>query len=254
MCPKTRGVRCDGEKLAPQMGYWSPTAHTGDTEAQFEADTELFECLTCASCNVTEPPPNGTRVTPASAFQCATGHAGVLCAKCEQGWYFKRKKCRRCDAEFVSSGAFVAIACLLGAALVHLLYKLVLRRYAVPILEHLHLVRRDLDGARYKRRRKLKRQRRRKRRKRKRGFGKQRGHNVVDDGEEEEEETSAAGHYVAMFVTVAVHAVHASVKSAKRGLMFGTSESFRILINTAKVARQDCFLEHFCGSKTLHRA
>jgi len=95
-CPRTGGVMCDGGKLIPQPGFWSPTAlPAGNKTERFAEDTKLFECLTCESCEVVDVA-NGSRVdsvvTPASAFKCAEGYGGVLCAKPVDNCLQQKKK------------------------------------------------------------------------------------------------------------------------------------------------------------------
>ena len=55
-----------------------------------------------------------------------------------------------------------------------------------------------------------------------------------DDDDDDEWRDNVISRYALMLRTAAVHAVHKSVKSAKHMLVF-QSESFRILLNTAKV-------------------
>ena len=106
----------------------------------------LFECLTCASCEAA--PRNDTRTTPFSAFRCAEGHTGVLCAECQAAWYWKRKACLPCDADFTSSGTFAALA-VLAAVLVLLrtdgLAALACGEAWEPPPEHMLLDRCDMD-------------------------------------------------------------------------------------------------------------
>ena len=97
---------CANGVLCPGRGWWSPAAVTGSV-ASFNASTVLFPCLRKTSCNGTAPgcphgdagaalalaDPNFTAITPATAFRCAEGHHGVLCAQCvKPGWFYKEGK------------------------------------------------------------------------------------------------------------------------------------------------------------------
>ena len=113
------GIECGTGMLSPIPGFWSPAmflpADDPAALAKFETHTVVYPCLTATSCecggnftlHVDEAsgrrsctaPPDGAAdvITPATAFECAAGHAGVLCASCEPKFFYKDKQCWRCD-------------------------------------------------------------------------------------------------------------------------------------------------------------
>ena len=53
----------------------------------------------------------------------------LCCAahRCTEGWYFKSKRCQRCDADVLSPGALAAVGIAAGAVVVLVAFKLFLR-------------------------------------------------------------------------------------------------------------------------------
>ena len=47
--------------------------------------------------------------------------------RCTKGWYFKSKRCQRCDADVLSPGALAAVGIAAGAVVVLVAFKLFLR-------------------------------------------------------------------------------------------------------------------------------
>ena len=204
VCPDIQtkgGVKCIAGILEPQPGFWSATK---DATAEFNAET-VFPCLNETSCIA------NTSTYPANAYYCAPGHNGTLCAQCLPGYYFKRKKCRRCDENVLSPGAVAAIVIALSMSLIVLVYKLFLRRKAKGLLKMLHGSRRHYTTR--------KRQQAR--------SPPATGGNVV-------KQSGTIKRWTVHLRATAVQVVHASVKSAQENI-FGNSETLRILLNICKV-------------------
>ena len=110
-CPG-RGVRCDsGDQLVILQGFWmaSPNASTA------------YQCAWYSACP-------GDRPTFADT-SCAPGHKGVLCGRCDSGYYRGRKTCLACsdfDADARLSGSDSISVLVPAAVLCALLITLVL--------------------------------------------------------------------------------------------------------------------------------
>ena len=165
LCP-TLGVRCDGGVLRPLHGHWSPCAMVaggGAACALFDSSTDIFPCLTKrnTSCIAAAHDDDNAAnddgraiLTPATAWRCATGHRGVLCASCNASYFYKKKRCVPCDVEFTMSAGTQAALAALGLALAAFLaLKLVVKRYREQIKRALHKLRRATRRARLRVRR-----------------------------------------------------------------------------------------------------
>jgi len=142
MCPRTRGVACTGGVLLPQGGYWSAArTRWGDVPANAWRET-VFECLTPDSC-VVNANASASR-DPASAYACAEGHEGTLCAACGAGYFWRHARCERCDAAALNAAAKTTLWALVAGAALTVALKLCMRRRAGRMLAHLHVVRRSV--------------------------------------------------------------------------------------------------------------
>ena len=107
---------------------------------RFAHGTLVFECLVPENCVAD----NNDTSSPLTAFRCAEGHAGVLCASCQDGYYNRKHRCWRCDEDFDVLGTPLvrALVATLGASLALLLaYKLFVRRHRRAILRVLSRMR-----------------------------------------------------------------------------------------------------------------
>ena len=84
--------------------------------------------------------------TPGTAFRCAPGSSGVLCATCDEGMYFKGKKCVSCEVEVASSGMATALALVFVGVAVYVGHRVFMRKYAGELLRTLHRVRRKMKA------------------------------------------------------------------------------------------------------------
>ena len=197
---------CPGGTLTPQDGWWSPAVITKDT-ASFSEDTPVFECPAKEEMCVATG-----NVTPGAAFACAPGHAGVLCASCEDGFLLKHQRCQECTKLQMSLPAIVAVVTLFVAAIGVVFFNVSLRRRGAEMMKNLHAMRKHLAW-------KHKQQRRQHRRASLAG----------DAGAA----PGVLAQYAVQLKAKMVSAVRVSVKAALDG-NFG-SEIMRITINAAKV-------------------
>ena len=227
LCPAL-GVSCDGT-LQPLDGWWSPANATGDT-SPFTHNTTVYECLlpgnqSCVAANVTDA------TTPATAYACVEGHAGVLCASCSEGWYLRKGRCRPCDAAFNAwdSPLVRAIAITLGVSLcVHLAYKLFVRSRSKAILKVLNRMRTASRAAR----RRARKWGRKGRRRRRRGVGK------TPAALAHEAPPGRAERWRTQYLTIGLKTIHRSVTKARSslcGLAPSSAETLRIVLNLAKI-------------------
>lgn len=108
------------DQLGVAAGYAVPSWAAGAPAAPAVACPALHLCLEIAAARSRNS--SGIVASPAgmaAAAACAEGHAGVLCAGCEPGWYMgPADACMRCSGGVAGTGvALVACMCLIVAAL-----------------------------------------------------------------------------------------------------------------------------------------
>ena len=75
-----------------QDGFWAPEKWLLEngkpgSDAPFSANTTTYECLDASGCKANLNVSAG-EVTPATAYYCADGAKGIICAQCVDGYYF----------------------------------------------------------------------------------------------------------------------------------------------------------------------
>jgi len=205
----------------------------------FSDHTEVFPCLpnekpTCYANKFNET----ESATPATAFGCAAGSTGVLCATCSKDMYFKGTKCVRCDQTAVSPGFRAALIGSASLLIGYVAFKCVVRRHAAAITKVLHKMRRTLHKGMSRKKRRRQARRRSLQHKRHQLWRKTHGlsgteEETADAGgkEKDDEKQSWLG---AFFTKPAIQCVHSVVKSATKGI-FAHTETVRIVMNACKI-------------------
>ena len=227
VCPESAGVRCVDGVLRPKPGYWTPATLPEIVDnAPLAGGTPVFACLGDASdsaCRVGDYA--NASVSPENAYACAPGHGGVLCASCDDKYFFKKRKCVACKEGTVSSGAVAAIVSLLCVGGLLLVGKVVARRFAPQLIATLHGMRKrlHLEALLHKQAASMRARQR---------------HAVGATGAGDRVQERRRGSHFAQVATMlqaqGVRAVHTFVKSAQRNY-FSASESLRCVLNAAKV-------------------
>ena len=208
--------------------------HTGDA-ALFDAATSVvYACLMPGACVA-----NATADRPSDAYRCTPGHRGVLCAACDEGWFYKDEGCKRCDAGALSPAFVIIIVGICVLALGTGLYRWWARRHQKVIVARLHALRRELRRAR-----------KRERADRARRRGQQRGGAALLGAQ--------CAQWGVALRKASLHAVHESVVAARDKLFDLGGESTRIILNASKcyshlpvvILQQRTFLD--CGRPVLH--
>ena len=188
------------------------------------ADTEwhevVFECLMPEACvNKT----NAT--TPNAAYACneTKGYRanGTLCASCLDDFFYKNKRCARCDEAALSSSAQTAIGVVAGLLVLWLLVAFGAKQRAASMLSTMHWLR-------HQTKRRIKRRRRRQRR----------GRHQSRSSSGAEEDADGSVPWLARWSNAislaAIRSAHRFVKAA-RDNQVSLGETSKIVINSAKV-------------------
>ena len=201
-CPNT-GVECNDGLIKALPGFWTPAQLDTIADSTFSSSTNIFRCLTKhnTSCLAASRHNATVRITPATAYTCAKGHTGVLCAACDDGFYFKTKRCLRCNETVMSPRLVTVLIVVSSLAALYVAFRLVLRTIADKVIKTLHLMRK-----------RLRRKRRDKRIKR----------------------TSSMSSLAAFLGKTSVQIVRRNVKSASEHII-DHSETFRIVLGACKV-------------------
>ena len=163
-CPASEGILCEDGILKPQPGYWIPADlisadQLSHNTTSFDSKTPIYKCLRERSCLVATQglayavaAASGNTIlrdqlpplsTPATAYECAKGHTGVLCAACNHtaGYYFAGNKCEQCEEQTMSDAKWY-IAVIGVSLLLMILLTLYVKNNATRILDMLKQMKR----------------------------------------------------------------------------------------------------------------
>ena len=194
-------------------------------------------------------------MTPYTAYFCAHGHRGPLCAVCDDSFYFKDNWCQSCDSEALSPGMVLAFAVLGSFLVLYLAFCYLARKHAEAMKPIMKRVRRTVAVmtkgifVRKRRQQRMRRHRRRAPRLNRLGLPMPEEARLQHEQDKRDEEGDArldafTRITIALRAT-AVQAVHKSVKAAKEGIM-RSSETVRICLNSAKVVAHLYSSLHWC--------
>ena len=263
-CPQTQGITCAGGKLEAVDGFWAaamqPRADGTIDSAAFIGDSDfsdqIFPCFSAegeakdASCMANEldfASATHASVTPATVYRCAAGHRGVLCAACEDGYFFKDSMCRNCETskEWISAATITAIACFFVFLLAYAAYRYLTLKHEPFLRAVLRRLRRRVRAERKHRRRRRRLALRRLRLLRLADAGLR--DTTLELAVARDERGVAAGRAAGAGADASLLArwrvdtqalmikgIHSSLNSAKKGIVH-LSESVRIVLNLCKV-------------------
>ena len=140
-CP-LHGFKCSGGLLLPLDGFWTPPGVEG--EDSFTPNTVVFSCLTKASCVANHATATTRLLTPATAYNCSEGHMGVLCAECRDNFYFKEKRCLRCDDAAVSPHVVPVVIVVLSLAACYVVFRVASRMISREAKTACHAIRKEI--------------------------------------------------------------------------------------------------------------
>ena len=231
--------------FAPKNGFWAPSGDGYGEKDYFGSNTEIFPCLitnkthgddACLANFTFADAQNGFISVPSTAYKCRDGHRGVLCAACQDNYFFSKGKCKKCDDTGLETGVTVALVLIALALITFAGMKCIGKRKLAALNRTLHQERKSVRRRRRhvlrrqrKRRQRNRRRKRRKRKKRKEGVS---GQSDDDDGDGETKDRITAVVLRARSLTIsAAHRVVVSVREGRVDL----GETARILFNFSKV-------------------